>query len=184
MKRIIAILVMGTFCLGAAWAAYQAAAPVLPPLSRYVPSGALLYLEAKNFSSVLADWDSSSEKKEWLHSSDYEVFSRSRLFLRLKDAGDKFTAAAGLPPDMNILHQVAGTQSALALFDIGKLQFLYITRLPSANGMQSALWQTRSKFETRNAGELNFSTVMILNRKRKLPSPSVEIICFSRLAKI
>ena len=60
------------------------------------------------------------------------------------------------PADTNLLRQVAGTQSAMAIFDIGKLQFLYITRLPSANSMQSALWQTRSKFETRNAGGVDF----------------------------
>ncbi|MGH9538405.1 MAG: hypothetical protein ACRD3H_10790, partial [Terriglobales bacterium] len=88
----------------------------------------------------------------WLASSNYEVFSRSRLLLRLRDAGRQFATAAGLPPDMNFLTQVAGGQSALALYDIGKLQFLYITRSPSATAMQSQLWQTRSRFESRRAG--------------------------------
>ena len=36
------------------------------------------------------------------------MFSRSRLFLRLKDASDQFTAAAGLPPDMNFLETGGG----------------------------------------------------------------------------
>ena len=57
---------------------------------------------------------------------------------------------------MNFLSQVAGNQSALALYDIGKLQFLYITRLPSANSAQSQLWQTRAKFETRKVGGATF----------------------------
>ncbi len=51
---------------------------------------------------------------------------------------------------------MAGSESALALYDIGKLQFIYITRLPSANSMQSQLWQTRAKFETRSAGGVTF----------------------------
>jgi hypothetical protein len=76
--------------------------------------------------------------------------------LRLEGAGKQFAAAAGLPPDMNFLTQVAGTQSALALYDIGKLEFLYITKLPSANSAQSTLWQTRAKFETRSAAGLPF----------------------------
>jgi hypothetical protein len=156
MKRVLMLFLIGVPCLGASWAAYQTTVPEEPPLSRYVPAGALLYIQAKDFSSLLADWDGSSEKKQWVKSDNYEVFSRSRLFLRLKEASDKFTATAGLPPDMNFLHQVAGPQSALALFDIGKLQFLYITRLPSANAMQSTLWQTRSKFETRNANGASF----------------------------
>ena len=137
------------------WAAYQAATPE-EPLSRYVPSGALLYLQAKDFSSLQADWNKSPQKQSWMGSSNYEVFSRSRLLLRLKDAGKQFSAAAGLPPDMNFLSQVAGNESAFALYDIGKLQFIYITRLPSANAMQNQLWQTRAKFETRNAGGTTF----------------------------
>src|SRR4029077_11535354 len=36
------------------------------------------------------------------------------------------------------------------------LQFLYITRLSSANSAQSQLWQTRAKFETRKVGDATF----------------------------
>lgn len=158
MKRtaIFLSLLTALFCAGIVWAAYQAASPSEPPFSKYVPAGPLLYLEAKDFSSLLADWNFSPQKKQWVESSNYEVFSRSRLFLRLHGAGDEFAAAAGLPPDMNFLSQVAGTRSALALYDIGSLQFLYITYLPSAKSMQTALWQTRAKFEPRSAGGVNF----------------------------
>ncbi|MBZ5653146.1 MAG: hypothetical protein LAO18_21995 [Acidobacteriia bacterium] len=149
-------LLIAGVSMGLGWAAYQAAAPPEVPLSRYVPSGALLCLQAKDFSALLSDWNQSPQKQAWLASSNYEVFSRSRLLLRLKDAGKQFATAAGLPPDMNFLSQVAGRESALALYDIGKLQFVYITRLPSANAMQTQLWQTRSKFETRSAGGATF----------------------------
>ena len=118
--------------------------------------GPLLYLEAKDFSSLLADWNSSSQKRQWIKSGNYDVFSRSRLFLRLDGARSQFAAAAGLPPDMDFLTQVAGTRSALALYDIGNLQFLYITYLPSAKAMQTTLWQTRAKFEPRSAGGVDF----------------------------
>jgi hypothetical protein len=156
MKRTIIFLLTGVVCLGLSWAAYQATAPEEPPLSRYVPSGALLYLQAKDFSSLLAGWNASPQKQRWMKSSNYEVFSRSRLFLRLKDASSQFTTAAGIPPDGSFLLQVAGKQSVLALYDIGKLQFLYMTKLSSANSMQSALWQTRSKFETRSVSGMTF----------------------------
>jgi len=113
-------------------------------------------MEAKDFSSLLADWNASGQTKQWLKSSNYVVFSRSRLFLRLNGAGEQFAAAAGLPPDMNFLSQVAGTRSAVALYDIGNLQFLYITYLPSAKAMQTSLWQTRARFEPRSAGGVSF----------------------------
>jgi hypothetical protein len=157
MKRVIIFVLIAAACIGVSWGAYQAAtSPPEPALSRYFPSGALLYLQAKDFSSLLSDWDNSAEQRLWLKSNNYEVFSRSRLFLRLKDANTEFSKAAGVPTDANLLRQVAGKQSALAIFDIGKLEFLYITRLPSAGSMQSTLWQTRSKFETRSAGGVTF----------------------------
>jgi hypothetical protein len=156
MKRVIVFLLIGAVCLGVSWAAYQNAAVEEPAFSRYFPSGALLYLQAKDFSTLLSDWNGSPEKQQWLKSANYEVFSNSRLLLRLKEARAKFAAAAGVPPDMDFLSQVAGKQSALAIYDIGKLQFLYISQLSAGSSSQSALWQTRGKFETRNAGGIPF----------------------------
>jgi hypothetical protein len=156
MKRGAILLVLSIASIGASWAAYQALAPDAPSLSRYVPAGSLLYLQAKDFSTLLGDWNASTQKASWVKSKNYEVYSRSRLFLRLQGAGEQFAAAAGLPPDMNFLTQVAGTQSAIALYDIGKLEFLYITKLPSASSMQSTLWQTRAKFETRSTAGVTF----------------------------
>jgi hypothetical protein len=156
MKHVAIFLVIAIGCGGIGWAAYQATVPLKPPLSRFVPAGPLLYLEAKDFSSLLEDWNSSAQKKQWVASSNYDVFSGSRLFLRLKGAGAQFATAAGLPPDMDFLAQVAGTRSALAIYDIGNLQFLYVAYLPSAKSMQTTLWQTRAKFEPRSAGGVTF----------------------------
>ena len=156
MKRAAILLLVSIASIGASWAAFQALSPEAAPLSRYVPAGSLLYLQAKDFSALLGDWNASPQKATWVKSKNYEVYSRSRLFLRLQGASGQFAAAAGLPPDMNFLTQVAGTQSALALYDIGKLEFLYITKLPSASSAQAALWQTRAKFETRGVAGVTF----------------------------
>ena len=153
---LLLLLVIAAVTVGLGRAAYQSAPASELSLSKYVPPGALLYLQAKDFSALLADWNGSPAKQQWLRSSNYQVFSRSRLLLRLRDAGNQFASAAGLPPNMNFLGQIAGRDSSLALYDIGKLQFLYITHLPSASSVQSPLWQTRSKFETRSAGGATF----------------------------
>src|SRR5713226_4687143 len=156
MKRAAILLLVSVASIGASWATFQALAPEPPPLSCYVPAGSLLYLQAKDFSELLGVWNASPQKASWVKSKNYEVYSRSRLFLRLQGASDQFAAAAGLPADMNSLTQVAGAQSALALYDIGKLEFLYITKLSSASSMQSTLWQTRAKFETRSVAGVTF----------------------------
>jgi hypothetical protein len=156
MKRILIIVCVALASAGIGWGGYRAVSPPDVPLSKFVPAGPLLYLEAQDFSSLLSDWNSSPQKKQWIKSDNYEVFSRSRLFLRLQGAGQQFAAAAGLPPDMDFFSQVAGQRSAVAIYDIGKLEFLYITYLPSAKSMQSSLYQTRAKFEPRNALGVDF----------------------------
>jgi hypothetical protein len=153
---IVIFLLLAVLSMGLGWSALRGASTPDIAVSGYVPAGAVLYLQARDFSALLADWNGSPQKQAWLGSSNYEVFSRSRLLLRLKEAGKQFAVAAGLPPDMDLMSQVAGRESGLALYDIGKLQFVYITRLPSANSMQNQLWQSRAKFETRSAGGTTF----------------------------
>ncbi len=151
MKRIvIAIVVLAVSLIG--WATFQANAPVPERnLASLMPQGAQVFLEAKDFDGLLQDWNASPEKAAWMKSDNYEVFSRSRLLLRLSQAQQQFAAAAGVPPDYKFLGEVAGQQSALAIYSIGKLELLYITRLPSSSAMKSGIWQQRSKFEPRQS---------------------------------
>jgi hypothetical protein len=138
------------------WVGTASSDTAAKPLAEEMPRGAIVYLEARNFSSMLRDWNASPVKQAWLKSDNYRAFLLSRLALRLEQAQREFAAAAGLPPDGKLLAQVAGKNSALALYDIGKLQFLYIARLTPADAMQSELWQARGKFETRSVGGVGF----------------------------
>ena len=140
------------------WTLFRPQAVPTHPLDQMMPEGALLYIEAKDFSGLLKDWNAAPERAAWTKSDDYRVFSNSRLFLRLGQASDQFAAAAGLPPDMKFLVDAAGAESAVAVYDIGNLEFLYITRLASGDFLQSALWQSRNKFQPRTAGGKPFFT--------------------------
>lgn len=145
-----AVVVMAaTLAVGAVWAMIQAAAPPAPQLTAMLPQGALLAIEAKDFSAVLKRWNDSPEKQAWLRSDNYAVFSRSRLFSRLGAAQTNFARAAGLPSDMDFLNEVAGKESVFAWYDIGRLEFLYITRMPADQAEKTRLVQLRSKFTAR-----------------------------------
>jgi hypothetical protein len=134
---------------------FHARAQAARPMAELVPAGPLLYLQAGDFSALVHDWNASPMKRAWLKSDNYQVFSRSRLLLRLQQAQSEFADAAGVPPDMALVDQVAGSQSALALYDIGKLEFLYITRMPS-RAMQSTLWQKRGDFTPRSVAGVSY----------------------------
>jgi hypothetical protein len=137
----------------AAGAALESAFAPARSMAAWMPSGAQLYIESPNFAGLLRDWNGSAEKQLWLKSDNYEVFSRSRLFGRLGDAQGEFAGIAGQQPNMAFLNQIAGKESALALYDIGKLEFVYITHMPNAQAMQTGLMRSRNDFEIRKVGD-------------------------------
>jgi hypothetical protein len=127
-----------------------------PPLATLMPSGALLYLEAPDFSGLLRDWDGSKVKADWLVSANYDVFSRSLLFSKLHDVYGEYGEAAGFLPDLKSVIEIAGKESALALYGIRDVEFLYIGRVADADFVKSPLWAVRDKFEQRQAGGVSF----------------------------
>ena len=154
MRRLLLFsLIAAALAAMAFWALAQPAPQSMPGL---FPAGALLYLEAKDFGALLRDWNGSAEKRDWLASANYEGFSRSELFLKLGDAQTQFATAAGVPPDYALLASVAGSSSAVAIYDIGMLEFLYVTLVPSARAMNTSLWKTRGSYQTRHAGNTDY----------------------------
>jgi len=156
MRKRVTIATLAAAALLAAvfYAAPFQATPA--PLAGLFPAGPLLYLEAKNFAAELRAWNASEEQRRWLASASYDEFQRSALCLRLQGAWNEFSGAAAFVPDSALVQSIAGSASALAIYDIGDLQFLYVTRLPGARAMQSALWESRAKYETRHAGGVDF----------------------------
>ena len=158
MKRRLWISVCLLLVCGAVLAvgALEGALKPTPELPSLLPEGALMSIEARDFGSLLHDWNTSEEKRAWIVSDNHAAFSNSRLFERLSKAQDEFAAAAGLPDGEDLLEKVAGKQSCLGLYDIGNLEFVYVTRLDQQSIENSPLWQTRSKFEQRNEAGTNF----------------------------
>lgn len=125
-------------------------------LSRYLPVGPVVALEARDFHSLLAAWDASPEKAAWLASDNYSAFSRSKLFLRLQEAQAELAAATGFPIDLSAVQSIAGGESVLGVYDIGELRLLFITRLDQSAALESALLRSRLDLEPRQAGGVNY----------------------------
>jgi|SRR5579871_5589683 len=156
IRKRITLLILAAISTAALYAAFQTLIPAPAALSSFVPQGSLLAIESPDFGALLKSWSTSSEQRTWLTSDNYAAFSRSRLFARLNEAQDQFATSAGLPPDMQFLQQVAGTQSIFAWYEIGNLQFLYITRMSPGAAEQTPLLQLRSKFQLRKSGDDSF----------------------------
>ncbi len=153
MKRALPVTAL---LLAAAGYVCLQTAPPAPDPATLMPSGALLYLEAPDFGRLLRDWDASRAKADWLASDNYAVFSRSNLFSKLSGVYSQYGAAAGFFPGIKSVTEIAGSDSALALYGLRDVEFLYVSRIADADLMKSQLWAVRDKFERRQAGGVSF----------------------------
>jgi hypothetical protein len=156
MNRKSALLAMAALLTTAILFVAAPLQTTAPDPAALIPAGPMLCLQAKDFAGELAAWNASPEQKAWLGSMRYRGFSQSHLYLRLHEAWEQFNDAAGLAADSPLLTSIAGHESALALYNIGDLAFLYVTHLNAGRTMQTLLWQTRMKYETRTAGGVQF----------------------------
>jgi len=157
MKIRIALLFLLLATIAAAYQTIRPKASAAPPsLAAYVPQDALLSIESPDFAALLHQWNDSSQAKTWLSSANYSVFQNSRLYGRLTDAQAQFAKVAGVPAGADLLNQVAGKQSIFAWYDVGRLEFLYITRMPAAQANQTQLLQSSAGFQRRHAGNNDF----------------------------
>ena len=148
---IFAITAVGSFWLSAQQSDTR-------PLAEISPPGALIYLEAKDFHKLVGNWNLSNEKKLWLKSANHSSLGESRLLQRLEEAQTEFASVAGFPVAMNMVNEFAGSQSSLALYDLSKLTFVYVTRLEESRINTSRLWKSRSGYETRQVAGIPFYT--------------------------
>ncbi len=141
----------------------QRAAVTPSSMAGLLPQGALLTIESPDFAALLRSWNDSREEKAWLASDNYAVFSNSRLLSRLTDAQAEFESAAqakasadAINFDGDFLTQVAGRQSIFAWYDVGNLEFLYMTRMPAAQAGRIALLQSHAGWSARQSAGLTF----------------------------
>jgi len=118
-------------------------------LSNYFPPNPILFLHIDDFHTKLEDFRESRMLGDYLETKNYEDFEKSRLFrkleLRFKDLGE----VAGFSIGLDALRHLAGRETGFALYDIGELQFVYITVIPGKRFARSKLRQIKGEFEER-----------------------------------
>jgi hypothetical protein len=156
----VAIACVATVAVAFVMGSQSATAGPPEPLTAYVPQGSLLAIESPDFAALLSAWTNSAEEQAWVKSDNYAEFSRSRLFARLGEAQSEFATTAGLAPDAKFLAQVAGGESVFAWYDIGKLEFLYVTRMKPGEAAENPLLKLaqtpQGGFQMRRVGTDSF----------------------------
>jgi hypothetical protein len=120
-------------------------------LAAVMPRGAMLYLQASDLSALMKTWLASPVRSRFYDSASFAAFQKSRVYLKLQDRKKDIETAIGVGLDENRLAELAGKTSAVSIYDIGKIEMIFVTELPRARAIASALFKQTPQFQERSA---------------------------------
>ena len=131
----------------------QQARPVAEQLklAGVMPRGAMVYLQANDLGALMKTWLASPVRSQYYKSASFEAFKKSRVYLKLQDRRKDFETAIGVGLDESRLAELAGRASAFSIYDIGKIEIVFVTEVPRARAIASTLFKQAPQFQERSA---------------------------------
>ncbi len=118
-------------------------------LARLLPKGALAYVQARDLGNLLAQWRASSVHDRYYASDSFRAFRRSRLWAKLNERIREFEEGVGGTLTEDTVMQMAGKATAIALYDMGKLELVFVTELSAQQAAATPLLARKATFEAR-----------------------------------
>ncbi len=116
-------------------------------LAEDFPRGALVYAQFKDLPELVKQWDQSRLKQQYLDSTNYKQFQHRHLALKLIERWEEFNNALGFPLDAAAISGAADTSAALAIYDIGRLDLVFIASISEDKVAATKFFNTRQQFE-------------------------------------
>jgi hypothetical protein len=117
------------------------------PLAADLPRGALLYAQFSDLPALIKRWDESQLKERYLASTNFQQFQSRHLALKLIERWEEFNNALGFPLDALALGQAAENKAALAVYDIGRLEMVFIAPIGEERIAATKFFQNVDQFE-------------------------------------
>ena len=111
------------------------------------PRGALLYAQIGDLPALVKLWNESNLKAKYEGSENAEKFANSHLGLKLASRLSEFEQASGFPFDLETVAALADKRAAVALYDIGKIEFVFIAPMPDEVFAATEFARNRTNFE-------------------------------------
>lgn len=110
------------------------------------PREALIYVQIADLPAAVKLWNESQLKEKYTASDNYYTFANQHLGRKLASRWREFNAAATFSIDLETVAKLANNQAALAIYDIGKLEFVFIAPVSDELFAASQFWLNRDKF--------------------------------------
>jgi len=133
------------------------------------PRQALIYAQIADLPAFIKLWNESELKEKYQESENFRDFKNNHLGIKLASRGQEFSDAAGFPIDLDVLSKLAGNQASLALYDVGKLEFVFIAPVSDEVFAVTKFAQSRDKFteETLSDGSTIYRAAVEADRGRQ-----------------
>ncbi len=111
------------------------------------PRGALVYVQVADLPALVKLWNESGFREKYTESENFKAFKNNHLGLKLASRWAEFNQASGFPIDLDALSGLALKRASLALYDIGKLEFVFIAPVSDEVFTATKFVQNQNNFE-------------------------------------
>jgi hypothetical protein len=120
-------------------------------LAHDLPRGAFVYAQFSNLPALIEEWDRSQLKERYLKSTNYQQLQNRHLVLKLMSRWQEFNDALGFQIDVPAISGAAETRAALAVYDIGQLDLVFIAPLSEEKIALTQFFTNKDQFEEAEA---------------------------------
>ena len=110
------------------------------------PRDALVYVQTADLPALIKFWNESEFKEKYLESENFKDFADRHLGRKLASRWHEFNDAAGFSIDLETVSSLAGNQAAIAFYDVGKLEFVFIAPVSDEIFAATKFAQNRERF--------------------------------------
>lgn len=133
------------------------------------PRGALVYAQINDLPAFIKLWNESKFKEKYLESENFADFKNQHLGRKLASRRAEFNEASGFPIDLETIAGLAENRAAIALYDVGKLEFVFVAPVSDEIFAATKFAQNQDNFaaETLSDGTIVYRVVVAADRGRQ-----------------
>lgn len=147
MKKIRNLLVLALVTITIVFIIKVQSANNNRPLAGDFPRGALVFAQVNNLPEMLESWNQSELKERYLSSNNYEQFVGRHLATKISERLYEFSFALGFDFNEEFFKELSSKEAAIALYDIGRIEFVFIAPLDEEKYLLSKLVENQAGFE-------------------------------------
>jgi hypothetical protein len=111
------------------------------------PRDALIYIQIRDLPSLINLWNESKLKENYLESDNFGEFENNHLALKLAERAQEISSSVGFFTDLDILATISENKAAVAVYDVGKIEFVFIAPMSEEKILASIFFANSSNFE-------------------------------------